>query len=544
MKLFILIVLWGLSAGIGAQQLSTTIFPSEDELLEALIQGEIDSYQFNKLQEIFLEGINQQNIHLLSEFPNFLFKTDSLSSQLPDPNLEQLSYLKSDFKIRKETSGKIEYNYYQKISKGEDSRYRIKLDYSFFSGWKLNTRLNREYSGKERFVYRSIQYFSKKTFIKEFIAGSYNRKIGLGSVLGYRGKLLDYSGKFEEESFYYPDYGGSNGVFIKASRNNNNIVLFSSNKRDQNFRLSTAGLSFEKHISKSSISVTGGFNQIKNRDSILAIEDYKTAINYKFVTYNFTNQFEFAIQRGEYKSFALMNEGSISGKNHRINYSFWSYGAEFFDISSGSHSANLRHTLYLESIDFSLSTKRSDQKGMMLKSKYSFSNKFVFSNSIIVGGFNSDTLNLEILSAVIKPLGDKFKLRIEYLNKFNKRNLVGNLSNDNIKHRLKTELKFTSNKYWIRTYVGLQNQTDKENYLLYLLKLKYVYNKNNTYELYSYLSKFNLHNKIIEHWNLYFKNNLELYPNFYLSIKASHSYSRISTDKHKTTISSNMRWGF
>lgn len=53
-----------------AQELSTVVFPSEDEILEALRAGEIDYYQYQILMELSQYGIDADDLYLLDEIPN------------------------------------------------------------------------------------------------------------------------------------------------------------------------------------------------------------------------------------------------------------------------------------------------------------------------------------------------------------------------------------------------------------------------------------------------------------------------------------------
>ena len=70
-----------------AQDLSTEIFPSEDELYQALLTGELSYRQYLILQEISQHGLDSSNIHLLDQIPNLSFfgiDTLSLRTSLED----------------------------------------------------------------------------------------------------------------------------------------------------------------------------------------------------------------------------------------------------------------------------------------------------------------------------------------------------------------------------------------------------------------------------------------------------------------------------
>jgi hypothetical protein len=68
---------------ITAQSLSTVVLPSEDEICEALFEGEISYEQYEILMELIESGIRPENRFLLDEIPNL---ADFASAEAPDTN--------------------------------------------------------------------------------------------------------------------------------------------------------------------------------------------------------------------------------------------------------------------------------------------------------------------------------------------------------------------------------------------------------------------------------------------------------------------------
>ena len=67
-------------ASATAQELSTEVFPSEDELLEALHLGDISYDQYVLLREVARLGIDSASAHLLDEITNLSsFRRDRYS---------------------------------------------------------------------------------------------------------------------------------------------------------------------------------------------------------------------------------------------------------------------------------------------------------------------------------------------------------------------------------------------------------------------------------------------------------------------------------
>ncbi|TET93657.1 MAG: hypothetical protein E3J26_05955, partial [Candidatus Zixiibacteriota bacterium] len=199
-----------------SQEPSTSVYPSEDELLEALRLGEIDSSQYLILQEIIVHGIDSTNVHLLDEIPN-------LSFFLTDPKLLITSLEKEQkagfFKPAPRTgrpTGTFGYKYYQELEQEGRAQYRSSGRFRFNDHFEAAYKLHREYTGRERFVSRRLVYKNRQGRLKELVLGNFSRRLGAGTIFGYRGKLLEFSDRIDEESFLFPDYGGYNGLYTRV----------------------------------------------------------------------------------------------------------------------------------------------------------------------------------------------------------------------------------------------------------------------------------------------------------------------------------------
>ena len=137
--------------------------------------------------------------------------------------------------------GSVVYRYYQSLDEQETARYRLSSNLHLFRHWAASFRIHREYGKSERLVSRRVRYESQQGVLRELSLGSFTTRFGLGTVLGYRGKLLDLSEKLSGENLLYPDQGGFNGISARMRVSAFHIQAVGSYKRDSLHSTATVG---------------------------------------------------------------------------------------------------------------------------------------------------------------------------------------------------------------------------------------------------------------------------------------------------------------
>ncbi|MEE8404199.1 MAG: hypothetical protein V3S17_02285, partial [candidate division Zixibacteria bacterium] len=219
--------------------MSTIVYTSEDELQEAFLNGEIDFVQLITMIELIRFGIDSTRYYLFDEIPNLSFILGK--EQLPQPKLreqQQLAFI-SSAEPSNRIAAVLSHSFSRKLIEGSKSRYRTSLKLRGYNGFEATIRLHREYSGSERIVYRNLKYTSRKNKLKSIVLGSFTKRLGLGTVLGYRGNILDYSTRIDSESLLFPDYGGYNGLNLNFETHNIGSELVVSYLQDSTYSLTT-----------------------------------------------------------------------------------------------------------------------------------------------------------------------------------------------------------------------------------------------------------------------------------------------------------------
>lgn len=510
---------------------STSVYSSEDELDEALRLGEINYSQYLILQEIITHGVDSTNRHLLDEIPNLMFFLTDRRSLVTALEKEQALAFSKPIDKAGRPLGKFGYKYYQELKREERERYRISYYFYPTNHFEVAFRLHREYSGKERFVSRRIVYRNRQNRLQELTLGNFTRRLGLGTILGYRGKLLEFSNRIDEESFLFPDYGGYNGLYSRVKYDNVEAEVLASVNRDGHHTLVSAGGMFSLAKSPLKPGVIVSVSCLKNRKTDQRHFDFKYGLYSRYRYRQSYLSLEICAQDGEQSTWGgLVTEGRHRFGGAEIRYAGWVYTDEYIDLTSGSKSGNLRHADTLYKVDFAYSEKRSGQEGGMLKSIVLLAHDFEIINSILYAGRNKDTADIQFLSGLVRKLNQDCEIRFDYLNKTKKR------VKEWYDQRTRIEARIRTGKFSVRSYIAYNTKSSRRDYVSFFVNLKYRSHKVGSLEIWSNLARFDLRYSAIDYWYIYIKNEQQLFSGVAIAMKLSHSYDRNPNGEHRTVI--------
>lgn len=231
----------GLATAAPGQELSTSVFPSEDELYESYNLGEISYEQYLILKELAGRKIDSTNCHLLDEIPNLSFFQGYKFS--PDNYLEkeQAALFVGRDLWDKQIKGTVDYKYYQELEKEGRDKYQSSIKFKINRQYDFSLKLQREYSGRERIIERSFSYKKDSGGLRELRVGNYSCRMGLGTIFGYRGKIFDFADEIDEESWLFPDYGGYNGLYARFRQGMFQTEILTSVVRDRDYSMVSTG---------------------------------------------------------------------------------------------------------------------------------------------------------------------------------------------------------------------------------------------------------------------------------------------------------------
>ncbi len=516
-----------------AQGLSTLVFPSEDEIVEALQSGDIDYYQYLILLELSQNGIDNENLYLLDEIPNLWFvksdtsETDQLSSEQ-----------RSAFQLRRRsegTSASVRHRYVQKLNEESQSAYQTNGKVWLEGGYRGSFGIRRDYSGRERWVERSIGYVADSGIVRAVRFGSITERFGLGSIIGYRGKLLHYDDELSGESLLYPDFGGFNGLSLHLVQGKTDGRALVSYSRDSaNELITLAGLSAVKYHA-SRVWFQAGWNRLKSQTSGRRFEYVKVGVGVESRYADGEVRAEISSQGGNSAApGCMLVEGTHAIATQQIRYAGWVYSRNFVDLSGGSKAASIRRNRLLPDIEFNYSDKRAGQKGALVKTTTALAANTNLLSSILVAGFNRDTLDIQAMAAVQRTMSEQCSGRIDYLTTTKQRDTVGGKHVDT-DHRVRLEARFSHDKLAIRSYIGIRVVPSQRGTVSLFTSIKMRMSGTNQLELWSNLSR--MVNRQLEHGYLYIRVLQRLLENTDGAIKVTNTYNRTSTPRFQTAIS-------
>ena len=526
-----------------AQELSTSVYPSEDEVYQALRTGEISFEQYLALQEIISHGLDSTNNHLLDEIPNLSFFASDSSTMSTSLEIDQQNPFtpkpnSSPSRVTLPVSGTLRHRYFQTVDTDRPSKYESTARFHFADKFAANIKLKREYSGRERVISRDLTYHNKTGPLRALTIGNYSKRLGLGTVFGYRGKLLSPSDNLDSESLAYPDYGGHNGALAHLATATWELHSAGSVNRDDHHRLTTIAGQLQRSEAAFQPGFLFALNRIKNRITGQAISDikYGLGVNYKYAR-SYTS-IELCWQSGVQPSFgAAVAEGTHRFQSAQVKYAGWFYDKDYLDLSAGSKSGNIRHKDQLEEIDFEFSTKRAGQQGGLLKTVIAPSDVTKLASSVIYATFGSDTTDIQWLVELTGKLSRRLSLSLDYLSKSKHRLSAENTSDNSVRRQTRLEARHRDKKLYLRTSLAYNTETDKSDFTSAFFSARYRIESYGTLELWSNITRINHRDLKIASWYGYLRNSFNLSENIGAAIKLSHAFNCDRTDQHETQVS-------
>ena len=521
-----------ITPGLGAsgEELSTRVFPSEDEIRRAF-ELEIFSYeQYERLLEISQRGVTTNDWYLFNEIPNLLV-VDSIPGNL-DTDLSR-EQRKSFQASRPALRGELSVRSAHEMDEDPRSRYRTRLTLQLGENWFGTMRLNREFTGRERFVERTIEYRSKVGMIRHVTAGSFSRRFGLGTVIGHPGKRLSHSRKPDVESFLYPDYGGFNGLAFELQQKMWTVEGLGSVTRDDNHRIETLGLLVSRRTGPLQSSIITALTNLTNRLRRMTSHDIKSAINLSYQYERGKVTAELGSQFKRSTAIALVLEGRHRFSRTELAFAGWTYGKEYCAITSGSRSAGISRQFTMEDVDYCFSDRRAGQRGAILRTVVQFGSAWQLVSALEQAGVSVDTSLTEFLGGLRYQLYPRASIRGDYQYK-NRRRSGGSSGSNYFEHRFRLESRFETGGLDGRTYIARSRGDRHGNYWSFFCRLTVQMADGAIIRVWSDMAR--IKDSQIDYWYGFVQYGQRLFENVSIGAKFMHRYNRHASRKHETDI--------
>ncbi len=519
-----------------AQELSTAVIPSEDELLEALRRGEISYHQFLIIQEIAENGIDSDSQYLLDEIPNLVwFQSSANSIPVPLEEDQRAGFAPDASESGATVSGVFRHRQYQRLEEDEESWYRAFGDIRVGDRYRFNYKINRETSGAERLVGRAFQYRREDGFIRQVDLGSFITRFGLGTAFGYRGKLMAFSREFDSESMLFPDCGGYNGIRAQGVVSSFEFETLASAVRDSTHSLATVAAMLRRTEGSLRPGLIVGWNRLKSRLTDESVSFPVIGLYNRYLYASGYVDVELSRQSGE-GSHAL--SGVIEGRHRfagaEIRYAAWSYGDDAVALTAGSKAASMTVRDTVEAVDFTFSSRRRGQEGVLVKTVVEPVRNLKFENSLLYAAINDQHRNRQYSSTLIRRLSPQLQLELGYLGTWKDRLSYGS-SNTHTKQRLRLQARFNSGLFSCRSYIGFDAESRQSNIVSLFTTVRYRFPGNGEFEVWSNLGE--IDSDGVNYWYFFVRGEQQLMEKLEGAVKLAHSYRRHSKNSHSATVS-------
>ncbi len=521
---------------VRAQDLSTEVYTSEDELYEALLNSEISPQQYLVLRDVIFEGVGQSQNHLLDEIPNlshFQGLEQPLSTTL---QTEQRTPFELESGAGRRSFGELRYRYRYGLDQDKPSQYSgsVRVSRDRVSAY---CNLHREQSGDVRVINRYLEYRNPSGAVREIRVGNFTRRLGMGTAFGHRGKLLNFTGCIDDESFLFPDFGGYNGAYSEIHSGRAKVQLLSSFNRDADHSLCTVAGMLTYSLGSLNSGVIAGVNRLRNRHTDVSLNDVKLALPLRYRYKGGYIAMETCVQVGRDRGWSgVQIEGRRRFRTAEIKYAGWSYADRYLDLSGGSKTGRSRRQRYLEGVDFELSDKRSGHTGGMIKTIVLMTERMHLVNAMLYSAQHRDSADFQLLSGLLDQNAEGVSWRLDYLVK-SRRRTVASTGIGITSHRTRFEIRFTAGQTALRSYIAYNTSSDRSDYVSLFVRLDYHSQAMGRLQVWSNLARFDARKRMVDYWYFFVRNEQPLAEGILVAVKMSRSYNRDAGVKHRTQLS-------
>ena len=358
-----------------AQQVSSEIYETEEDLQEGLESGALTLDQYLELLDLI-----QAKLIPTSEEADKLFFVPGVStgdvSQIQTKekkdvllNQRTIPFLSESERRKPRLSGKFVWRFYEELQDGDKTNNYLKLEIA--NKKKMIWRMDADKKADQDFRIRKRSLeFSYPKYSTQVIAGNFDKKIGLGLNIGYH-PHFEYNSSSDlksKDSFLYPTLGRYNGIYAESRLDFFSILIFySKNKRGTiQDQITAFDLNFLTTGIKVGLCVSEG--KLKNTENKSSFKDDCRSLHFDWKLKSIKLSGEYALLSNKKSGRAL--DFFSRAKPYRVDFSWWDYDDEFVHPFGGGLSNPDYETIYLEEIDYDYRSRQAGEEGIFFKSRY------------------------------------------------------------------------------------------------------------------------------------------------------------------------------
>jgi len=367
------VALFALPLALQAQDVSNVTLPSEEELRNALNNGDITIEEFQLLLEYMYSSTFPDLTVVAGNIPNLDLIGAGALLRLDRLQQEQLDAIDAGG----HSSGNARVRVY--ADQELNDRRRARSVYQFRLGqrvgWRVEGSVASAFGQTSLWRSRSLHWSNATNPTLSITLGNFNLRWGTGLAFGYRSRLLQRQTDLSYESFRTPDRGGFNGLSVlgQTPLDKNHKLRWQaigSTQQDIAHRLNTTGVMGDITLADITVGALWARSELDIRDSsgsfvqnqfALSIKSARTASLWYNTEVNTQNN------AGTH-SVAVSAEWRYNTAAGNVRGAFWRYPRSYRNLTGGARSGLLYETLEFDDIGFSYRDRRVNQTGGLLRS--------------------------------------------------------------------------------------------------------------------------------------------------------------------------------
>jgi hypothetical protein len=536
----ILVLVLIVPGNLSAQGIADNIYPTDDELFEAYLLGDIDYQTYLNLVEIFEIGVDSSNQYLLDEIPYYNYFNQVFPDTTESEKKEEAEPFIRLPRVRKTEgiSGSLGGRYFQELK--EDGRQKSQYQWRLYfpNKWSFEGRCDGDYDGNYLFRRRTLTYKNNRGFIKKFVVGNFTARYGLGLTTGYRGKLLSKDAAETGRSVIFPDYGGFNGIYVQAGRYEDAIRGLIHYDQNDTMRIEAAAVDFLRRYRQfqGEFIVLGA--ALKNRINKSSYNQYQIGACLQYRGETIRSGGEICWQnKGRAAIPALLTETEYRDGSLDLRLAGWRYDREFVNLFGGGRSGYYYDKIEIEEIDFEYRDRRAGEQGIFFTGDSKIGNNYSVATSLLLYGRNRYERTGRLSFSLEGVINSTSLLRLHYL-----RQERDELSGNESYHIIRTEYRRQGAKYFIRSYLGYNIDRREDDFISYFIRLKGLSPGLGRIELWMNVDRINVNTKRVDYLYMFIRETVRTLNNFELAAKYSFRYNRTASDRHESRFLLEGKW--
>ncbi len=536
------LVVIGLFIEAHAQNISQEVFPSDEEIYEAYLRGEIDYHTYQNLTEIFEQGIDSADLYLLDEIPNLNYFMNTSVRDFPELEREQAESFTagSNQERPRPYSGNAGLRRFQSLEEDGQGRNQYYLRYGLPSNGAFNAWLNGDSAGNREWASRTLKYRNNTGAVKRIIVGNFTARYGLGLSVGYSGRLLQKDSTTRNESFLFPDYGGFNGIYIEGGRRSDAIKMLVHYDRNKIHQVQASAISFSKRYRQFRGEGIFVVSRLQNRETSMKYDSHQLGYSFQYQGGEFVAAFESVLPRGSQRGFpATIFEAQYNNKPVNLSLSAWRYAKDYVNPFGGGRSGDYYRAVSIDAVEFEFSDRRTDQRGILLKGISALGGSSTYEISFSAYGRDRFQRSAKMSTGLEIPLTKSARIRGDY--RYAEKIEAGELTSS---HKIRLEYILKMSKLFMRNYLGFTIDRNLRKYFSLFSRTKTAVSNYGNIEAWLNLDKIDSPDGTINYFYGYLKETINVTKNLEMGMKYSYRYNRDYSIRSSSTFlfTAEMSW--